>query len=187
MDDFSKMYDVVGYEGLYKISRGGTVISCERIDHGGGHRKEKILKPVIAASGYPVLRLTKNGKNKQHTLHRMLAEVFLPNPENKPQVNHIDGNKQNHELHNLEWCTSSENNLHAVRTGLKQRRFGEKARNIKWSIIATNIKTGKMYTINGLRDMTEMGFHNTCVYACIHGQRKQHKGFTFSKKLIKGE
>ncbi|MCS3423420.1 hypothetical protein M2403_002021 [Rahnella sp. BIGb0603] len=178
--------DVVGYEGLYKVTQNGDVISMERVDARGIRRKERKLKPALASTGYLVLGLTKNGKSRQNTVHRMVAEAFIPNPENKPQVNHIDGIKSNPSACNLEWVTSSENNHHAVSSGLKERRFGCRARNIKWRIIATDISSGKQFEIIGLRDMVGLGLNNGCVYQCIHGVRKQHKGFTFRKEEISG-
>lgn len=62
---------------------------------------------------------------KDYRFHRIVAETFIPNPENKPQVNHIDGNKQNNKVSNLEWCTNSENQQHAIKNGLKQVLKGE--------------------------------------------------------------
>lgn len=176
--------DVVGYEGLYKVTQDGDVISLERVDARGIRRKERKLKPATATTGYLVLGLTKNGKSRQNTVHRMVAEAFIPNPENKPQVNHIDGVKSNPSACNLEWATSSENNHHAVATGLKQRRFGRRARNIKWKIIAKNKETGVQIEIIGLKEIEALGLNNTCVYACLAGKRKTHKGYTFSKELI---
>lgn len=176
--------DVVGYEGIYKVNESGEVISLERIDAKGFRRKEKRLKPALANTGYWVHGLTKNGVSKQKSVHRIVAEAFIPNPENKPQVNHIDGVKSNPSACNLEWATSSENNHHAVATGLKQRRFGSRARNIKWKIIAKNQETGIQVEIIGLKEMEALGLSNTCVYACIAGKRKTHKGYTFTKEPI---
>lgn len=73
----------------------------------------------ISKIGYACVDIQENGKAKKHYLHRLLAQHFIPNPENKPEVNHIDGNKQNYSLSNLEWVTSSENVKHAHDTGLQ--------------------------------------------------------------------
>ena len=78
--------------------------------------KEKIKS--VSKRGYWVMTMRKNGKTFLRTLHRMLAIAFIPNPENKPEINHIDGNKKNCSLDNLEWVTSRENNIHARNTGL---------------------------------------------------------------------
>ena len=74
----------------------------------------RILKSQISTNNYIQICLCKNGKAKMFRLHRLLAEAFLPNPANKPQVNHIDGNRKNNDLSNLEWVTVSENMLHAM-------------------------------------------------------------------------
>lgn len=81
----------------------------------------------IDAKGYPTFgyRL-ENGKCRVLKVHRVVAEAFIPNPENKPQINHIDGNKQNNTVENLEWCTNSENQLHAYKLGLNTGRRGIK-------------------------------------------------------------
>ena len=79
----------------------------------------KVVKsPSFGSRGYPVVSLYKNGKLYLRTIHILLARTFIPNPENKPQVNHIDGDKLNYSLENLEWVTSKENMEHARRTGL---------------------------------------------------------------------
>jgi len=70
--------------------------------------------------GYLMVWLQIDGKNTGKLIHRLVGEIFLPNPENKPQINHIDGNKLNNHISNLEWCTSSHNNKHAYQIGLKK-------------------------------------------------------------------
>ena len=70
------------------------------------------------ATGYKIVWMNIKGKQKHYYLHRLIAEAFIPNPDNKPQVNHIDGNKTNNNVENLEWVTSKENVHHAIRTGL---------------------------------------------------------------------
>lgn len=119
---------IEGYEGLYEISNFGNVKSLARSwnfrDYGNGKvqvvkSKEKILKNTISKCGYTQARLSKNNKHGLKAVHRLVAKAFIPNPENKPQVNHIDGNKQNNRVDNLEWCNNSENQLHAWKLGLQ--------------------------------------------------------------------
>jgi hypothetical protein len=85
--------------------------------------EEKILKPSLNKRGYLYIWLCKNAKYKGFRIHRIVAKTFIPNPENKPQVNHIDRNVLNNCVDNLEWCTNSENMNHAKTTGFRK---GEK-------------------------------------------------------------
>lgn len=84
----------------------------------------KILKPRYRKDGYSMVGLYTNGKPKNFQTHRLVGEYFIPNPDNKPWINHIDGNPKNNHYTNLEWCTPKENSQHAVRIGLFPR--GEK-------------------------------------------------------------
>lgn len=107
---------ISGYEGLYEISNFGYVKSfCKKT---GG----SIIKNILGQNGYYKVNLMKRGKRKQPYIHRLVAQAFIPNPENKPEVNHIDGNKLNNHVSNLEWCTSKENSLHCLSNSLQKVR-----------------------------------------------------------------
>lgn len=82
-------------------------------------KTDKILKPMNHSAGYLAICLYENKKPKRFLIHRLVANAFLPNPENKKEVNHINGNKKDNRLENLEWCTSSENRLHSYKHGLQ--------------------------------------------------------------------
>jgi predicted XRE-type DNA-binding protein len=122
--------DVKGYEGFYQVSNLGNVRSLERKV---AHRKkgywqvlkERILKPGNNGKGYLYLTFRKEGEAKNQTIHRLVANAFLDNPENKRCVNHKDGNKLNNKVSNLEWNTHIENMQHAYKTGLRNQT-GEK-------------------------------------------------------------
>jgi len=114
--------DIKGSEGRYQISNKGRVKSLERkVNNHTGELtvKEKILKQRPDEKGYMRIDIKDNsGKRKYYGIHRLVASVFIPNPDNKPQVNHIDGNKANNDVDNLEWVTNGENQKHAYRLGL---------------------------------------------------------------------
>lgn len=103
--------DIEGYEGLYEISSLGNV---RRAPSG------RILKQNKNSYGYSHVGLSKEGKVKMICVHRLIANAFIPNPQNKPQVNHIDGNKSNNSISNLEWVSQKENIIHAFKTGLRK-------------------------------------------------------------------
>ena len=94
------MKDIVGYEGLYAVTSCGKVWS---------YRRKKFLKPWTNRWGYLNVQLYKDGKGKIYKIHRLVAEAYLPNPDNLPQVDHIDGNKMHNYLNNLQWITLKDN------------------------------------------------------------------------------
>src|SRR5699024_2369537 len=106
---------IKGYEDSYLVSTLGRIKSKPRLGTRGG-----ILKELYSRWQYNRVNLYKGGEMKSFFIHRLVAKEFLPNPENKPQVNHKDGNKLNNALSNLEWVTQSENQLHAYETGLQK-------------------------------------------------------------------
>lgn len=108
--------DVVGYEGLYEVSNLGNVRSCEHFTN-GHHLMPRVLRQNLS-NRYLYVKLYKNQTKRSLRVHRLVALAFVPNPDGKPQVNHIDGNRFNNSASNLEWCTSSENMVHAIETGL---------------------------------------------------------------------
>lgn len=112
---------IQGYEGLYEVSPLGHVRSLDRKQIDGRSRKGKLLKQAYDGCGYPRVRLYNNG-NKAYSIHRLVAMAFIPNHQNKQEVNHKDGNKQNNIVENLEWCTHAENIRHSFNVNLRNHK-----------------------------------------------------------------
>ena len=108
---------IKNYEGLYEISSLGNVKSLEGKSN---HKKSILLKPYIGKDNYYQVKLQKNKKIENKRINRLVAEAFIPNPKNKPQVNHIDCNKMNNNVDNLEWVTESENAIHSYKFNKKR-------------------------------------------------------------------
>ena len=115
MPDVEIWKDIKGYEGLYQVSNKGRVKSLNRYANNNGtlqFRPERILKQNIQKAGRSrrcTVALSKKSKIKRIRVHRLVAEAFIPNPENKPQIDHIDTNMENNNVENLRWVTHKEN------------------------------------------------------------------------------
>lgn len=122
--DFEVWKDVVGYEGLYQVSNFGNIKSLDRIvkkPNGVSYlRKGKICTQSKSNLGYMTVGFTVNNKKVNKYVHRLVAEAFITNMNNYPQVNHIDCDKTNNRMYNLEWCTNSQNHIHASKNGLNK-------------------------------------------------------------------
>jgi hypothetical protein len=119
--------DIIGYEGLYQVSNLGRVKSLDRITpHPAKFKKGQIMKQGDGHHGYKLSTLCKNGRSKTYRVNRLVASHFIPNPENKPEVNHKNGIKSDNSVNNLEWSTSKENIDHAHRTGLRNGNHKKK-------------------------------------------------------------
>lgn len=158
--------DIKGYEGIYQISNKGRVKSLNRIDLRGNKVNEKIREGTIDNTGYKIISLSKNGKEKKYSIHRLVAQAFLPNPNNLPVVNHKDENKLNNNVENLEWCTQEYN----VKYSLSKK------------IIC--LETGEIF--NGSQDVIDRMFngkgHFDTISKCCLGKRKS--AFKYHFKYI---
>lgn len=162
------------YEGLYEVSDLGRVF---------GIKKNKILKQFLTHRGYLQIQLCKDSRAKLCRPNRLVAQAFIPNPENKPEVNHKNGMKMDNRVANLEWATTSENIQHAYDTGLKKSLSG-----------ANNPRSKPVYQFNlngefvkkyaALKEAARMNGYSTIINIrqCCEGLCKQRYGYIWSYK-----
>ena len=174
--------DVENYEGLYQVSNLGRIKSLERdvFNYRGtliNHMEEKILVPVLNNNGYLYVKLCKNGKGKLMLVHRLVAEAFLPNPENKSQVNHKDEVKNNNAVENLEWCTASYNNNYGTRNvRMIQNRRSYKLGNHPQAKPVFCVELNKIFDC-AISAQEELGIDRSCVGKACRGERNTAGGF----------
>lgn len=123
MSDKERWKDVKGFEGIYKISNKGRIKVLRRwkVNLKKYEKCDKILTPTDNGYGYLIIRLNKRGVKKNKYIHRLVAEHFIDNPKNLPVVNHLDYDKKNNDVSNLEWCTQQENVRHSIVNMHKRR------------------------------------------------------------------
>lgn len=171
---------IVGYEGLYEVSDCGNVRSVDReIKNKGGltiHLKGKIIVQKVHKCGYTQVALCKDGKCKFKLVHRLVAEAFIPNPDNLPQVNHINETKTCNRLDNLEWVSAKDNINHGTaiqRMTKKLKGFNPNAKKVNQYDFDGNL----IATYPSTRDCDKYGFSSRCISYCCNGITKSHKGY----------
>lgn len=166
---------VKGFEGIYEISPNGVVRGVPRKVQNKKTQMTvpgRTMKPWVDDWGYQRVGLSKNGKVYNKTVHRLLAEAFIP-PFCGEQVNHIDGDKGNNVISNLEWCTGSENMTHAYKTGLHSK--AKRVRIIELGVEFSSILEAARF-ING---------KHSGIRRCLSGRNKTHRGYHF--ETVRGD
>ena len=169
--------DIKNYEGLYQISNFGKV---KRLKHKRYDRnqilEERELKIVCPKKDwYPYLSLCKNGEYKNHSIHRLVAETFIPNPNHYPCINHINGLKKDNRIENLEWCSYTHNNKEAYRLGLNK---GTAKRTLQFDKNGNFIKEW----ISARQAELQLSIANSKISMCCNGKRKSAGGFVWKYK-----
>lgn len=157
--------NIEGYEGLYQVSSWGRVKNS---------RSGRVLKAGKNNDGYLRVNLCKHGNVKQYYIHRLVAKTFIPNPQNKPQVNHIDEDKENNRVENLEWCT--------VRANLNHGTYNSRMSKTKSKPIIC-IETGIEYS-SGKECARQMGLNRGNIASVLKGRYKTTGGYTFKYKEV---
>jgi hypothetical protein len=190
--DMKIFKDIPGFEGYYQISNRGIAKSIERTTIRSDGLKQtfkgKILKPSVNEFGYMFVCLSKNGKIKMMRVHRLVASAFIPNPENKPEVNHKNGVKSDNELSNLEWNTRIENVRHFCKTGLKKAFKGEENYNSKLTesdvMFIRNNYTHRHPKFNTVAFSKKFGVHNTVISSIVTFKTWKHVKCSIKIKLL---
>lgn len=182
---------VDGFEGIYEVSDSGEIRSLDRdIFASNGvvyHRKGCMLKQTVCKGrvddqnrqGYCVVNLRKPGTAKVCPVHVLVANAFIPNPENLPTVNHIDGDKLNNSVRNLEWASYTDNNVHALHNHL---------RNPRGNRIAQYTRDGSFVAMYSSACEAERrtGITHMNIFQCLHGRTKTAGGFVW-KHVSEGQ
>ena len=165
--------DIEGYEGKYQVSDSGRVKSLNY----RRSKKEKVIKSWKRKDGYLQVVLCKDGENKNYLVHRLVAQNFIPNSENLPEVNHKDEDKSNNAVNNLEWCDCSYN----INYGTKKER-GAKSQGKPVMCVETN--TVYFSTREAQR---KTGIHATNISACARNEKYYHTARRYHWKFIDKE
>ena len=180
---------VSGFEN-YQISNFGRIKNTVFRNRHTIKLKERMLTPSQNGKGYMFVYLSKNGKPKMKTIHRLVAEAFIENPNSYPVINHKDGNKENNFVDNLEWCTVQYNAEHSHRLGLQKPSERQKAIIAQWDK-ENHSKPVSQYAKNGawIKDWEQqkeaeltLGLCRGSISQCVNGRAKTAGGFIWKRK-----
>ncbi len=157
--------------GIYQVSNLGRIRNNSKFNYKG-----RMLKPFHDTHEYMQVRLYKDNKSKSHKVHRLVAETFIPNPNNLPQINHIDENPKNNRADNLEWCTASYN----INYGNRMKKYIEKRnkKTLQYDLEGNFIKEWE--SIKSIAK--ELKISKSGISNCAKGKFKQFKGYIWKFK-----
>ena len=182
MENIEIWKDIQGYEGFYQVSNLGRVKSLERdIYYPNGtvhHLKEKILVKRIDKQGYAIVSPCLNGKDKTMKVHRLVAMAFIPNPENKPQVNHKDEVKTNNAVDNLEWCDAFYNVNYGTKIERQKQTYKDNYKNGKNKVVKKVFCVELNKTFDSItRAKEELGIDASKITKVCKGKAETAGGF----------
>ena len=166
--------DIPNYENLYQISNLGRIKSLYNYKRNGTN----ILVPRLK-KGYYTIGLRKNGIRKWYSIHRLVAETFIPNIENKPQINHKDENKLNNRVDNLEWCTASYNNNY----GTRQQRVS-KTNKLRKQVYKYDLKGNLLEVFFSLKEASKKENRDISTLSIKCRNMTDYKGYIYSYKEV---
>ncbi len=173
---------VVGYEGLYEVSNIGRVRSL-RSKTRIADKENKIMRQKLDKNGYFRVNLNKEGKMKAMLVNRIVAEAFIPNPNNLPIAGHDNDVKTDNYVGNLYWTNASENLMHnglqARINAKRQLKIDKIAEALAKPIIGTSLKTGEKIYFKSAQEASRNGFGGPKISLCCNGKKKSHKGFSW--------
>jgi hypothetical protein len=173
--------DIAGYEGLYQVSNLGRVKSQDRhITRRGAPAKIKgrILRIKHGKDEYERVTLCKNSKPESVFVHRLVAQAFIDNPQSKKTVNHINGNKHDNRVENLEWNTYAENNSHAAKNGLNN--MTEKNNSCSRPVAQYDLAMNLIKTYPSIKEAErQTGVANASIIPCCQGKFNTGGGFVW--------
>lgn len=166
--------DVPGFEDLYLCSNYGRVVVTK--SHVQGVRKMKLMILRVNNNGYNYLLFYKDNKRKHIYIHRLVGALFVPNPNNYPHIDHIDGNKNNNRYDNIRWCNRSMNMNNPIT--IKRMSDCRKGKHTSKAIQIVQLKNGRLINIFRCAfEAHKYGFCYSCVRACCRGVKESYKGF----------
>ena len=160
---------IKGFENIYEVSDQGRVRSLK-------FGKERILKPALTTQGYLIVGLCKNGEIKQCLVHRLVALAFIPNPDNLPEVNHKDENKENNSVQNLEWCDQKYNINYGTRNQMVSMKLSKPV--LQYTKSGGFVREWK----SAMDVQRNLGYFQNNISNCCNGKLKSANGFVWKFK-----